>query len=348
MPLFRATAVMKTDIGNSTPRFRALRGADLAAFLAEHREFVRRVAMAEEGTVIKSEGDAFWLAFPSTTAAARAALAMQEELRHSQANKGDDRFAMRIVITLGDVLHDEGDFFGDAVTLAARIEGITPPDEIYISLAAWLTASRAEVRAVIVDNFSLKGFPEPIPVYRLEQHHRTETIRNHYIVWADLRGFSKFCLMAPQVTDVERVLEKLGALVNQICRDLDGSNRFSSGDAHCLTFADAAQAISATERLIQEWSVFNDNEQVNCPMAAALHKGSLNLFKSYIYSRDINIVSALVDSGRGQTCSSILVTGAVRADLIDTAWYPRLLSVEIAPENWNHLLGIEVFDLEMP
>jgi len=93
-------------------------------------------------------------------------MAMQEELRHTQLNKGEDRLAMRIVITLGDVLHEEGDFFGDAVALAARIETITPPDEIYMSAAARLAVNHGEVRTTLVDAFALKGFAEPVPIYR--------------------------------------------------------------------------------------------------------------------------------------------------------------------------------------
>jgi adenylate cyclase len=52
---------------------------------------------------------------------------MQEELRLAQPGKGDDRLAMRIVLTLGDVLHQEGALVGDAVVLATRIEALTRP-----------------------------------------------------------------------------------------------------------------------------------------------------------------------------------------------------------------------------
>jgi class 3 adenylate cyclase len=72
--------------------------------------------------------------------------------------KGDDRLAMRIVLTLGDVLHQEGALVGDAVVLAARIEDITPPDEIYLSAAAWLTVNQAEVRQPSWTRSSSKGF----------------------------------------------------------------------------------------------------------------------------------------------------------------------------------------------
>ena len=87
-------------------------------------------------------------------------MAMQEELRRTQLNKGDDRLAMRIVITLGDVLDDEGDLFGDAVALADRIEAVTPADETYMSAAARLAVNQAEVRTALVDAFAGPGLSD--------------------------------------------------------------------------------------------------------------------------------------------------------------------------------------------
>src|SRR5919201_3109958 len=154
MPDLRATAILKTDISGSTVRFRTLSEADLHALFVEHREFLGRHAAAHAGRMVKPEGDGFWLVFPSVTAAALAAMSMQEELRLAQPNRGEDRLAMRLVLTLGDVLHQEGALVGDAVVLAARIEEITPPDEIYLSAVAQGAVNQAEVRTALVDAFT--------------------------------------------------------------------------------------------------------------------------------------------------------------------------------------------------
>ena len=190
MTTLRTTVIMKTDIRGSTVRFRALPEVDLDALLTEHRHFVSRLAAAHDGRIVKPEGDGFWVIFPSVTAGALAAMSMQEELRLAQPNRGEDRLAMRIILTLGDVLHQEGALVGDAVVLAARIEDITPPDAIYLSAVAQLTVNQAEVRTAFVDAFTFKGFPEPVPVYRIEQTHRTRVIADQYIVVTDLHGFS--------------------------------------------------------------------------------------------------------------------------------------------------------------
>jgi class 3 adenylate cyclase len=78
---------------------------------------VSRVAAAHDGRIVKPEGDGLWMIFPSMTAWALAAMTMQEEFRLARMGKGDDRLAMRIVPTLGDVLHQEGALVGDAVVL---------------------------------------------------------------------------------------------------------------------------------------------------------------------------------------------------------------------------------------
>jgi class 3 adenylate cyclase len=171
MSALQTTAILKTDLKGSTPTFRALQESDLGSLLTSHREFVARIASARGGRIVKPEGDGFWIMFPSVTAAALAAMDMQEELQLAQPNKGDDRVSMRIVITLGDVLNPEGALIGDAVVLAARIEALTPPDEIYLSASARSAVNQGEVRTGLVNTFALKGFPEPLAVLP----HRAET-----------------------------------------------------------------------------------------------------------------------------------------------------------------------------
>src|SRR5439155_17171383 len=137
------------------------------------------------------------------TAAALAAMAMQEELQLAQPGKGEGRLAMRIVITLGDVVHGDGALVGEAVVLAARIETVTPADEIYLSAAARLAVSQGEVTTSLVDAFAMKGFDDPVPVYRVDQTHRTRVIRDQYMVVTDLRNFGAFSETAP-ITATER------------------------------------------------------------------------------------------------------------------------------------------------
>jgi class 3 adenylate cyclase len=342
--MLRATVILKTDIRGSTVRFRMLSEVHLEALLTEHRQFVSRLAKVHDGRVVKDEGDGFWLVFPSVTAAALAAMNMQEELRLAQPERGDARLAMRIVLTLGDVLEREGALVGDAVVLAARIESITPPDEIYLSTSAWQAANKAELRAAFVDAFTFKGFPEPVAVYRLEQTHRMRTIPDQCIVVTDLR-FGTIAVES-SISVVERILDHLLELVGRICSDFTGTHRSTTGDAYLLTFPDAARAMAAVERLAEEWNTFQQREGILCSMNVAVHKGDLFAFRSYLLSRDIDLTfnveratSRLESSG-----TSIFITGRVRRDLAGISWEERLRPVDIGSTS-PRLAEIEIYHL---
>lgn len=341
----RTTAILKTDIAGSTPHFRALAETDLSKLLREHRAMLTRIAAAHDGRIVKPEGDGFWLAFPSVTGAALAAMAMQDELRRAQANVGSDRVAMRIVITLGDVLHQEGALVGDAVVLATRIEALTPPDEIYISEGAWFAMNRAEIRTSRVDSFPLKGFTDPVVVHRIEQMHRTRVLTDQYIVATDLKGFTAFTASAP-TTLVESILDGVLTMVTRICEEFNGVVRFNVGDGYCLTFGDAAAAMTAARNLVARWEAFLDETGASCPIHVAIHKGTLYAFRSYVYGQDLNIAFGVESAMQrsGHTRSGLVVTGAVHRDLEGTSWAARLVR-QLMTSTRDSLKDVEVFTL---
>jgi class 3 adenylate cyclase len=349
MTVLRTTAIMKTDISGSTARFRALGEADLHALFVEHREFLARHAAAQGGEIVKPEGDGFWLVFPSVTAAALGAMAMQEELRLAQANKADDRLTMRVVIALGDVLHEDGALVGDTVALTARIETLTPADEIYLSASAWLAMNHAQIRTAPVGAFALKGFGDAVPVYRIEQMHRTRVIADQYIVFTDLRAFSRL-LDPPSLTTVERVLDRLFELINQVVPKLGGSVRFSAGDAYCLTFGDADAAVAAAERISAAWEAFVRAERLPCPVNIAIHQGILYAFRSYLFGPGLEVASGAerastraLQTGEG----GIFLTGQARKGLTGSGWDARLRRVDVDSDD-RRLADIEIYRLGEP
>ena len=125
----RTTVVVKTDISGSTSRFRELLAADLQALLGEHRDFLARHAASYDGHIIKAAGDGYWLEFPSVTAAAKAAIEMQEALRLTQLNRGDDRIAIRIVIALGACLSSDWSRGCESDSLRSHEQGISPLED---------------------------------------------------------------------------------------------------------------------------------------------------------------------------------------------------------------------------
>jgi class 3 adenylate cyclase len=340
MAQLRTAVLMKTDITGSTPKFRALLMADLQALLSEHREFVARFAADQGGQIVKTAGDGYWLEFPSVTAAAKSAIAMQEELRLAQPNKGDDRLSMRVVIGLGDVAHQEGDLIGDVLALVVRIEAITPADEIYLTSAARLALTSAEIQTALVNTFGLKGFGEPIAVYRVEPPSRTRIIADAYILISDLRGFTRLT-EAAAVATVERVLDTLEALAHAVAREFGGMIRYGINDAYCITFPNATQLIAAAVRLRRDWEAANDEAQFGCAINVVLHRGKINAYRSFLYGEGIRVAGSVEFASE----EGVFVTSAVRDDLSGSAWHSQLRPVALKLPS-ARLSGLEVYRLD--
>ena len=67
----------------------------------------------------------------------------------------------------GDVEGIDGDAFGEAVNLAARILSKTPSGEVWMSSTSRMCMNQTEVAWEGVGRFSLKGIAGETPVYRL-------------------------------------------------------------------------------------------------------------------------------------------------------------------------------------
>ena len=228
------------------------------------------------------------------------------------------------------------------------MEAITPPDEIYLTAAARLALTSAEIQTALVDSFAFKGFSEPMPVYRIEQRHRTRTITDTFILFSDLSGFGRMMDAGPTTATVERILDALDALARGSAHELGGTVRFNLGDSYCVTFAEATQAIAWAERLTRSWDAIRHREQFGCTISIGLHRGTLYTFRSFLYGRDVWIASQLQSaSGKllGSEENGIFVTAAVRNALFGTPSHNRLQPIALLPVLPAALAGIEVYRL---
>ena len=91
-------------------------------------------------------------------------MAIQQEL----SSRTESNLKVRIGIHLGDVVDKDGDLFGTAVNIAARLEGIAQPGGIVVSaavrdaIAGKLAASFADLGLQ-----ALKNIEEPLRAYAL-------------------------------------------------------------------------------------------------------------------------------------------------------------------------------------
>ena len=115
-PKLISTAIMKTDIKGFSRKIGILSDMELSKLLQDHKEFIIRSVYKYDGSIIKGEGDAFLISFSSVTSAIEAAINIQNKLLELREGTDDNsRLSVRIVITLGDVLHKDDDVFGESV-----------------------------------------------------------------------------------------------------------------------------------------------------------------------------------------------------------------------------------------
>jgi class 3 adenylate cyclase len=130
-----AVTLVFSDIEGSTALIEQLGEARWFDLMRDHNAIVRGLTDAHEGTVVKSQGDGFMLAFASAHAALQCAI----EVERAFAGRPDgspEAFKIRIGAHTGFVITDSDDFYGRNVILAARIADHAKGGEILVSSVA--------------------------------------------------------------------------------------------------------------------------------------------------------------------------------------------------------------------
>lgn len=162
-------AIVFVDIAGFTPRTSAQTREENVLMLRRFDGIVRPLVRVYNGRVVKTIGDAYLLAFRSPTDALLCSMSVHDRLVESDAEvPADDRFTIRCAVNVGEVrIDDGGDVFGEAVNIAARIEGKAGAGEIYFSESVFLSMTRSEVPSEEVGYTELKGISEKVRLYRV-------------------------------------------------------------------------------------------------------------------------------------------------------------------------------------
>src|SRR5262245_39812656 len=133
----RLAAIVSADVAGYT-RLMNDDEAGTLRLLASHREVADRLIAQHGGRIANTAGDSILAEFPSATDALQCALGIQERIGavNDEVPK-ERRVTFRIGIHVGEAMVRNGDLFGDAVNVAARMQGLAEPGSVCLSGAAY-------------------------------------------------------------------------------------------------------------------------------------------------------------------------------------------------------------------
>src|ERR1700730_18271100 len=131
----RLTTILAADVAEYSRLTPADEAGTLAALTA-CRAIVDGLIAEHRGRIANTAGDSVLAEFPSVTESLYCALAGQQAIaKHNENFPGDRRMMFRIGIHLGDIMIKDGDLFGGAVNIAARLQALAEPGGICVSAA---------------------------------------------------------------------------------------------------------------------------------------------------------------------------------------------------------------------
>ncbi|MGB8208440.1 MAG: adenylate/guanylate cyclase domain-containing protein [Mycobacterium sp.] len=148
------------DLSGFTALTQLLTPAELSTMLNEFGATVSDVVHADGGRVVKFLGDAVMWVSSNPERLAKAALDLVDHPRAREAG-----IQVRAGLGYGEILAINGDYFGNAVNLAARLVAAASPGQILADGA--VHEQLPDWPAVVQEPLQLKGFDEPVTAYDL-------------------------------------------------------------------------------------------------------------------------------------------------------------------------------------
>jgi class 3 adenylate cyclase/tetratricopeptide (TPR) repeat protein len=164
-------AILFSDIEDSTVLTERLGDERWLQLLREHNAIFREQIARHDGYEVKSQGDGFMLAFPDPGEALECGIAVQRAFAERERDGSGEPLRVRMGLHTGEVISEEGDYFGKNVILAARIAAQAIGGEILVSEELREAASGGNGDGLRFDEgreLQLKGLAGSHRVYRAE------------------------------------------------------------------------------------------------------------------------------------------------------------------------------------
>lgn len=160
-------AIMFADISGSTALYEKLGDQVARQLIARCLTILNGALAPHHGTLIKTIGDEILCTFSSVESALNSACEMQMAIKTDNQHSENPMY-IRIGFHYGDVICEEGDVYGDAVNVAARVAAITRANQIMTTTAvvdALPLSLQHKVRNIL--RADIKGKQEQLDIHQV-------------------------------------------------------------------------------------------------------------------------------------------------------------------------------------
>jgi adenylate cyclase len=165
----RLAAILAADIAGYSRLVENDDEGTLARWKAHWHALIEPNIKEFHGRIVRVIGDGVLVEFASVVDAVRCAVAVQRGMAARNADvPHDKRIELRIGINFGELILDGGDFCGDAVNIAARLEALAEPGGICVSGRVQEDArGKLDIVFENAGEQQLKNITRPVRVYRI-------------------------------------------------------------------------------------------------------------------------------------------------------------------------------------
>jgi class 3 adenylate cyclase len=173
----KQVCIMFTDIKGSTELYDRFGDSAAYSLVRDHFELLFDRVERHGGVIVKTIGDAVMASFRRPADGVAAAIAIHRAFLEFNRREGlRDQILVKVGLHAGSAimvnLNNRADYFGQAVNMAARIQGTASGGEVVVSEAIRRDAPAIEVLRGSLKNLtgrtvSLKGISQPQKIYRL-------------------------------------------------------------------------------------------------------------------------------------------------------------------------------------
>ncbi len=172
-------AILFADIAKSTHLYEKLGNTIAQNLIANCLGLFEKITDYFEGSVIKTIGDEIMCTFPTAQSAVEAAVEMNESIEDMPLPAGVTTAPPNIYVGIqyGDVIKEDGDVFGDAVNVAARMVALANQRQIITTKDTVDELSQdLKDSASCIDKTIVKGKSGEMSIFEIVWEHHDVTV----------------------------------------------------------------------------------------------------------------------------------------------------------------------------